>query len=74
MLDETAQMDIRRLLKTFGVQADTAIVEHLHNHPDLTRLRLRITLEDITEYPAGQVQPLTFMVEGNVRSISDQSG
>lgn len=66
MHDETAQMDIRRLLKTFGVQADTAIVEHLLNHPDLESLRLRIRLEDVTEYADRNVQPLAFVVEGNI--------
>jgi hypothetical protein len=73
MHDETAQMDIRRLLKTFGVQADTAIVEHLQKHPRLTNLRLRITLDDLTDYAEGQVQPLTFMVEGNVRSDAERA-
>ncbi|MRR31297.1 hypothetical protein EG834_13470 [bacterium] len=66
MHDETAQMDIRRLLKTFGVQADTAIVEHLLNHPDVESLRLRIRLEDATEYTDRNVQPLSFVVEGTV--------
>lgn len=66
MHDETAQMDIRRLLKTFGVQADTAIVEHLLNHPDLETLRLRIRLEDLTEYTDPKVQPLSFIAEGNI--------
>jgi hypothetical protein len=54
------------LLKTFGVQADTAIVEHLLNHPDVESLRLRIRLEDATEYTDRNVQPLSFVVEGNV--------
>ena len=66
MHDETAQMDIRRLLKTFGVQADTAIVEHLLNHPDLETLRLRIRLEDLTEYTDFKIQPLSFVAEGNI--------
>lgn len=66
MHDETAQMDIRRLLKTFGVQADTAIVEHLLNHPDLETLRLRIRLEDLTEYADRKIQPLSFVAEGNI--------
>lgn len=66
MHDETAQMDIRRLLKTFGVQADSAIVEHLLNHPDLETLRLRIRLEDLTEYTDRNIQPLYFVAEGNI--------
>ena len=66
MHDETAQMDIRRLLKTFGVQADTAIVEHLLNHPDVESLRLRIRLEDATDYANRTAQPLSFVVEGTV--------
>lgn len=67
MVDEGVEMDIRRLLKTFGVQADTAIVDHLNQHPELQGLRLRIHLEDITEYPQGQIKPLTFVVEGKVQ-------
>jgi len=66
MVDETAVNDIRRLLKTFGVQADTAIMEHLQEHPELQSLHLRILLEDLTEYHSKHVTPLNFTVEGKV--------
>lgn len=64
MQDENVQMDIRRLLKTFGAQADSAIIHHLETHPEITSLHLRARLEDITEYPEQGIEPLSFSVEG----------
>ena len=49
-MDEDNRKDIRRLLKTFGIRADEAIVAYLTRHPELRSLRVRITLEDITAY------------------------
>ncbi len=67
-MDETTRNDIRRLLKVFGVQADEALMAHLDKHPELPTLRVRITLEDLTDYGAGALaDPLTFQVEGEVR-------
>jgi hypothetical protein len=66
MVDETVEMGIRRLLKTFGVQADTAIHEHLTNHPEVNSLTIRIRLEDITTYSQSATPPLTFIVEGKI--------
>ncbi len=65
-MEENVLMDIRRLLKTFGVQADSAIIQHLQQHPEVSKLTLRIRLEDITEYPDPGVQPLSFSVEGRI--------
>jgi 5,10-methenyltetrahydromethanopterin hydrogenase len=45
-----SRKDIRRLLRTFGVKADEAIVEHLESNPQVKALRLRATLEDLTDY------------------------
>ncbi len=67
MVDESVLMDIRRLLKTFGVQADTAIIQHLQQHPELNSLHLRIRLEDLTEYSEANAQPLAFEVEGLIK-------
>jgi len=47
--------DIRRLLKSFGVQADEAILTHLARLPGEQTLRIRLVLEDQTAYPG--VQP-----------------
>jgi len=62
--DESVQMEIRRLLKTFGVQADSAILRHLQEYPEVSNLRLRVRLEDVTEYPEPGIEPLSFSVEG----------
>lgn len=66
MVEESVLMDIRRLLKTFGVQADAAIIQHLQQHPELKRLHLRVRLEDLTDYPTTDAQPLTFSIEGDI--------
>lgn len=71
MTDESTQKDIRRLLKTFGVQAESAIVQHLQHHPQIKTLQLRIRLEDLTSYPDDTEMPLAFSVEGEVRQGED---
>lgn len=67
-MEEITQNDIRRLLKSFGVQSDQAIAAHLERNPTLPALRLRLVLEDITDY--GDSLPpeaLHFEIEGVVR-------
>jgi len=66
MVDESVVSDIRRLLKTFGVQADAAIIQHLRQHPEVKSLHLRISLEDLTDYPDIQIEPVALIVEGSV--------
>jgi len=67
-MEETSRHDIRRLLKTFGVQADEAIIRYLERNPGTHPLRLRITLEDITDYGGQQPShPLHLVVEGEIR-------
>ena len=67
-MDDTSRKDIRRILKTFGIGADEVLVAHLARNPDLAGIRVRITLEDITEYgDSGQPQPLHFVVEDEIR-------
>jgi hypothetical protein len=67
-MDDTSRDDIRRLLKSFGIQADEAIITHLARTPGRTPLHVRITLEDMTDYgderPAGR---LHLEVEGDIR-------
>ncbi|MEW5986689.1 MAG: hypothetical protein AB1791_08655 [Chloroflexota bacterium] len=67
-MEESSRTDIRRLLKTFGVQADEAIISHLARNPGVGPLRLRLTLHDLTDYgdhvPNGILQ---FEVEGEIR-------
>lgn len=66
MVEESVLMDIRKLLKTFGVQADAAIIQHMQQHPELKRLHLRVRLEDLTVYPTENAQPLSFCIEGDI--------
>lgn len=68
MDDESPRNDIRRLLKTFGIQADEAIIAHLARNPDGGPLRLRLTLTDLTDYGTAQPDPpLHLEIEGEVR-------
>ena len=67
-MDENSRKDIRRLLKTFGIQADEAIVAHLTNHPQVEKLHLRVTLEDLTQYDHDNpVVPLRLQVEDTIQ-------
>lgn len=68
-MSENTQNDIRRLLKSFGIQADDAISIHIAQLPEDTSLHLRITLEDLTDYGgAPPAEKLRVEVEGEVRS------
>lgn len=67
-MEESSRADIRRLLKTFGIRADEAIIAHLARNPAETPLQLRVTLQDITDY--GETPPdtpLGFEIEGEIR-------
>lgn len=67
-MDSQSRNDVRTLLKTFGLQADEAIMKHLYSMQDCPTLRLRIVLEDRTDY--GDVvppRPLRIEVEGEVK-------
>jgi len=68
MTEDTARDDIRKLLKTFGIQADEAIIRHLERLPEEKTLKVRLVLEDHTDYGA-QVpeQPLALSIEGEIR-------
>ena len=67
-MEENSRKDIRRLLKTFGIKADEAIVAHLESYPQLETLHLRVTLEDLTEYDhENPVVPLRLQVEDTIQ-------
>ncbi len=67
-MEETSRNDIRRLLKTFGVKADEMILRHLIENPNAPALKLKLTVQDLTDYgDHPPVQPLRFEVEGEVR-------
>ncbi len=67
-MSDGSRDDIRQLLKEFGVRADGAIVAHLVRVAGTRPLRLRCTLEDLTEY-GGEQPPhrLHLEVDGTVR-------
>lgn len=66
-MDDNSRKDIRGLLKTFGVRADEAIVGHLARNPGVSRLQLKVTLSDLTDYgdqlPA---ESLSLEVDGDI--------
>lgn len=67
-MGSTSRDDIRTLLKTFGIQADEAIIRHLARTPGDQPLQLRLTLEDVTS--SGEAPPaeaLHLMIEGEIR-------
>ncbi len=65
---DSSRDDIRRLLKTFGVKADEAILSHLVRTPGSTPLRVRLVLEDLTDYGEAPPEvPLELRVEGDIR-------
>jgi hypothetical protein len=67
-MESTSRDDIRMLLKTFGIQADEAIIRHLTRTPGDQPLRLRLILEDLTSY--GETLPektLHLTIEGEIR-------
>lgn len=48
--ESNSRRDIRRILKTFGIRADEAMIAHLARNPHLNSLQVRVTLEDLTDY------------------------
>lgn len=67
-MEDNARQDIRRLLKTFGIQADEAIMEHLTQQEGMTALQLRVTLEDVTDYGDNPpTKPLRLEIQGEVK-------
>ena len=67
-MEGSSRDDIRRLLKTFGVQADEAIVTYLARNPGQKPLRLKLILKDLSDYGGSLPKdPLHLEVEGEVR-------
>jgi hypothetical protein len=61
-----AHEDIRRMLKEFGLTADETVSAYLLETKPARPLKLRITLEDLTDYEAMPEKPLRVEVEGSV--------
>ena len=66
-MEDNSRKDIRALLKKFGVQADEAIVGHLAKNPEVSQLKLKVTLKDLTDYGASSPsETLSFEIEGEI--------
>jgi hypothetical protein len=66
-METTKRDDMRALLKTFGIQADEAVIAHLVRNPHLKGLRLRLSLTDLTDYGGEEVEGvLNLVVEGEI--------
>jgi len=61
-----AHDDIRRLLKEFGLTADETVSAYLIENKPKQQMRLRITLEDLTDYSEAPPKPLRVNVEGTI--------
>lgn len=67
-MEGSSRDDIRRLLKTFGVQADEAIIAHLARNPGDKPLRLKLILDDLTDYGGAlPTESLHLEVEGEIQ-------
>ncbi len=67
-MDSQSRDDIRRLLKTFGIAADEAILMHLSRNPGHDPLRIRLTLADLTDYRGSPpAEALNLEIEGDIR-------
>jgi hypothetical protein len=67
-MSEETQQDIRKLLKTFGVQADEAITGYVERTPGEGPVRFRITLEPLRTGGGIEVDaPTLLVIEGEVR-------
>jgi hypothetical protein len=67
MMNQSNPMNIRQLLKTFGIQADEAVMAYLSQNTSIDTVTLRLTLEDITDY--GEDEParrLIVQVESDI--------
>jgi hypothetical protein len=66
-MENGGRKDVRRILKTFGIKADEAMVAHLARNPDTSELKIRITLLDLTDYGDSRPEsPLSVSVEDEV--------
>jgi hypothetical protein len=67
-MQDTSRDDMRRLLKSFGIQADEAVIAFLARNPQARPLRLRLALHDLTDYgSSAPAERLTVEIEGEIR-------
>ena len=65
-MPSSSHEDIRKLLKEFGLTADETVTAYLVETKPSRPLRLRIVLEDLTQYDSPPAQSLRVVVEGTV--------
>jgi hypothetical protein len=69
-MESPSKDDIRRLLKTFGIQADDAITAHVEGLGAGPPLQVRLLLEDLTDYGDDPPEnPLRLEIEGQIRRL-----
>jgi hypothetical protein len=67
-MPSSAHEDIRRLLKEFGLTADETVSSYLVETRPSRPLRLRLTLEDITDYDHQLLDDATDQETGGTRA------
>jgi hypothetical protein len=56
------------MLKIFGIKADETLVAHLALNPNVASLKIRITLEDLTDYGDSPPQdPLSVTIDYEIQ-------
>jgi hypothetical protein len=69
-MEDSNRKSIRRLLKTFGIRADEALVAYLARHPEVESMKVRITLENVTSaHNGGPTEALHLVVEDIVDRV-----
>ena len=67
-MESTSRDDIRSLLKSFGIKADEVIIAHLARNPGDGPLKVKLILEDVTDYGGGApAEKLHLEVEGEIQ-------
>jgi len=67
-MEDNSRKSIRRMLKSFGIKADETLVAHLALNPDVASLKIRITLEDLTDYGNSPPQaPLSVTINDEIQ-------
>jgi hypothetical protein len=66
-VSSTSRDEVRKLLKSFGIAVDEAVIAYLAINPEIRQINLRLTLEDLTDYEGfSPAEPLHFELEGTI--------
>jgi len=67
-MEDNSRKSIRRMLKIFGIKADETLVTHLALNPNVASLKIRITLQDLTDYGDSPPQdPLSVTIDDEIQ-------